>query len=187
MSFTNLYYKRTAGTPRACYVCYKPTTTVLATVNTVDFVYCCDGHLADPGFAAKVSNSGEGTVAGTQKAGLSPEEIAKVKAEWEERQARKKEKEKSKDADKDQEKEKEKKASDKTQEDKEGKLAKDRQSATPPSSSPRPDTPQATHERYTLHRDVFAMRQAEHRRRKQTAQANALAPRLPQAPRAPLP
>lgn len=190
MSFTNLYYKRTAGTPRACYVCYKPTTTVLATVNTVDFIYVCDGHLTDPGFAAKVGESGDGVGAGAKKMGLSPEEIAKVKADWEERQARKKEKEKEKSKDKEQEKEKEKnkKESDKAQEDKEGKSTKDRQeSATPPNAGSGSATPQPTHERYTLHRDIFALRLAEHRRRRQAAQASALAPRLPQAPKAPLP
>ena len=69
---------QTAGTPRACYVCYKPTTTVLATVNTVDFVYCCDGHLTDPGFATKVNESSDGAGAGAKKVGLSPEEIAET-------------------------------------------------------------------------------------------------------------
>ncbi|KAJ2987861.1 hypothetical protein NUW54_g9301 [Trametes sanguinea] len=106
MSFTNLYYKRAVGTPKACYVCHKPTTTVLATINTVDFLYTCDTHLSDPGFASQVGTSSDGVGAGgAKKMGLSPEEIAKVKAEWEERQKKKaekaKEKEKEKEKDKD--------------------------------------------------------------------------------------
>lgn len=178
---------QTAGTPRACYVCYKPTTVVLATMNTVDFIYVCEGHLTDPGFAAKVAEpeSSDDVGVNGKKVGLSPDEIAKVKADWEERQARKKEKDKEK------EKEKEKGKKDdsgKAQEDKEGKSTEDRKaSATPPNTNSGPVTPRNTHERYTLHRDIFALRQAEHRKRRQIAQANALAPRLPQAPKAPLP
>jgi len=40
-----------------------------------------------------------------------------------------------------------------------------------------------THKRYSLHRDFFTMRQAEHRRKRQTKQTQELAPRLPGAPR----
>lgn len=167
-------------------MCYKPTLTVLATLNTVDFLYTCESHLTDPGFASRVGESGDGVGAGAKKMGLSPEEIAKVKADWEERQARKKEKEKEKV--KEQEKDSEK---DKT-EDKEGKTTKGKESTTsskasaPPTPAPSTPSPPA-HERYALHRDIFALRLAEHRRRRQAAQAKELAPRLPQAPRAPIP
>ncbi|KAI0363553.1 DUF1742-domain-containing protein [Pilatotrama ljubarskyi] len=180
MSFTNLYYKRAAGTPKACYVCHKPTTTVLATINTVDFVYTCDTHLSDPGFASQVGTSNDGVGAGgAKKMGLTPEEIAKVKAEWEERQKKKAEKAKEKEKEKD----KDKDAND-TSDD------KDKGSGTEtdkkvPGSLPSPSTP--THQRYTLHRDIFALRLAEHRRRRQAAQAKELAPRLPGAPMTPLP
>ena len=157
---------------------------MLATGNTVDFLYTCDSHLVDPGFASKVVENVD--VGGTKTSGLSPEEIAKVKAEWEERQARKKEKakeqKKAKESDKD-----------KDGEDKEGKSNKDHKGSSTPakaSSPPAPvtsTTPQPAHQRYILHRDIFSMRQAEHRKRRQQAQANQLAPLLPQAPRSPLP
>ncbi|RDX53587.1 DUF1742-domain-containing protein [Lentinus brumalis] len=184
-NFTNLYYKRAVGTARACYVCNKPTTTVLATINTVDFLYTCDTHLSDPGFASQVGTSNDGVGAGgAKKMGLSPEEIAKVKAEWEERQKKKTEK---KDKEKDKDKDKDKDDDDNEAKDGEKKKSTLPGSLSPPSASatPAPATPK--HQRYTLHRDIFALRLAEHRRRRQAAQAKELAPRLPGAPLTPLP
>lgn len=148
----------------------------------------CEGHLTDPGFASKVGESGDGVgTNGAKKMGLSSEEIAKVKADWEERQAKKKENEKAKA--KDQEKDK-----DKSKEDKEGKPTDDHKDTTSPErkstlSSPpaTANTSQPSHQRYSLHRDIFAIRLAEHRKRRQAAQAKELAPRLPHAPRAHLP
>ncbi|KAI0092463.1 VPS4-associated protein 1 [Irpex rosettiformis] len=183
MSFTNLYYKRAVGTPRACYVCYKPTTTVLATANTVDFIYTCDTHLSDRGFATLLGETGDGVGAGgAKKLGLSSEDIAKVKEQWEERQKRKQEKEKEK------EKEKGSKDAKKEDKDKDKDDTKPAKAPTPPAavSNPSP-APPAAHQRYSLHRDVFAMRLADHRRRRQTSQAQALAPMLPSAPRSALP
>ncbi|KAJ7781558.1 VPS4-associated protein 1 [Mycena metata] len=174
MSFTNVYYKRTAGTPKPCYVCYKPTTTVLATINTVDFMYTCPTHLTDPGFASPFVDP-----AAAAKPALSQEDVGKVIAEWEDRQKRKKEKEKEKaDKDaKDTEKDSKGKAKEKTEGEDSAASPK-----LPGSLSPKPaSTP--SHERFTLHRDMFAMRQGEHRKRRQTAQAKDLAPRLPGAPR----
>lgn len=168
------------GTPKACFVCYKPTTTVLATINTVDFIYTCDNHLTDPGFASQVGESQDGVGSGAKKLGLSAEEIAKVKEEWEERQRRKKEKEKEKEQGKEKEK-----SNNSSKED----IAKNSApSQSPPPAAATPSTPSTpSHQRYTLHRDIFAIRLAEHRKRKQIAQAKALLPRLPGAPRGPLP
>ncbi|KAI0346889.1 DUF1742-domain-containing protein [Trametopsis cervina] len=173
MSFTNLYYKRAVGTPRACYICYKPTTTVLATANTVDFIYACDTHLSDRGFATQVGETQDGVDAGgARKLGLSSEEIEKAKEKEKEKEAE------SKDGEKDKDKEKEKAKDSK----------KDTKAPTPsPASSSAASTPgtppPATHQRYTLHRDIFALRLAEHRKRRQATQAKALAPLLPSAPR----
>ncbi|KAJ3776621.1 DUF1742-domain-containing protein [Lentinula raphanica] len=182
MSFTNLYYKRTTGTPKACWICFKPTTTVLATINTIDFLYACDSHLTDPGFASLVNDTKDGA-SGAPKPNLSSDEIAKVKEEWEEKQKRKAEKEK--------EKAKEQKTDDKKDNDKqkeESGTNKSSSSSPKPKSPgslspPTPQTPPATHQKFTLHRDIFSMRLAEHRKRRQTAQAKDLAPRLPGAPR----
>jgi len=180
MSFTNLYYKRTTGTPKACYICYKPTTTVLATINTTDFIYTCDTHLTDPGFANPVGESSDGAE-GVRKEGLSSEEIAKVKQEWEDQQKRKKEKEAAKKKEKDDDKEKAKADKDKG-EGGEGKDSDKTASKVPPTSSTSPPPPTPTHQRFMLHRDIFALRLSEHRKRRQAAQAKLLAPRLPGAP-----
>jgi hypothetical protein len=35
------------ATAKPCYICRRPTRTVLATLKTDDFVYTCDAHLTD--------------------------------------------------------------------------------------------------------------------------------------------
>lgn len=185
--------RQIAGTAKACYICYKPTTIVLATIHTVDFLYTCPSHLTDPGFASPIGDS----AGGVQKLGLSAEEIAKVKEEWEAKQKKKLEmaKEKAKDGEKKDE----------------GDGSKDTESPEPKSpkapgslSPSMPSPAAATHPRYALHRDFFAsmwleslgnprtltssvVRLAEHRKRRQATQANELAPRLPGAPTGRLP
>jgi len=170
MSFPNLYYKRTAATAKACYICYKPTITVLATIDTTDFLYTCPLHLSDHGFATRVF---EPEI--DHKIGASLEEIAKVKEEWEEKQKRKKDKEKK--ADKDADKDKAKAADESEKKEDDTKLKVPGSLPTSGSSTPKP-----IHEKYILHRDIFALRMSEHRRRRQTSQAKDLAPRLPGAP-----
>ncbi|EIN10374.1 DUF1742-domain-containing protein [Punctularia strigosozonata HHB-11173 SS5] len=186
-SFTNCYYKRTAGTSKPCYVCYRPTTTVLSTANTVDWVYTCDGHLKDPGFASPLD---DGAVTPAQKAGLSAEEIAQVTKEWEERQKRKQQKAKEKEKeDKGDDKKDDDTDKDKNEKPKERDSSKSSASASPkpPGSAATSPSPTPSHAKYALHRDVFAMRQHEHRKRRQAAQAKELAPRLPSAPMSALP
>lgn len=173
MSFPNLYYKRTTATAKACYICYKPTNAVLATIDTSDFLYTCTVHLSDHGFATRVLEPES-----ENKIGISVEEIAKLREEWEEKQRRKKEKEK---ADKD----KDKTADEGEKKEDDGKSEK---SSKVPGSLPTSGSlsPRPTHEKYILHRDIFALRVSEHRRRRQTSQAKDLAPRLPGAPRSSL-
>lgn len=141
-------------------MCFRSTTTVLATINTVDFFYACDGHLKDNGFAS--------TIAPPPEQKVSDQEIRKIKEEWEEKQRRK---EKPKEAEKTE-----------TQ-------GKPTVTSTPPPPAPIPvPVPEQTtaakpvHDKYALHRDVWAMRLAEHRKRRQTAAAKEVAPRLPSAP-----
>ncbi|KAF5388317.1 hypothetical protein D9615_000119 [Tricholomella constricta] len=118
--------------------------------------------------------------------GLTDEEIAKVKDEWEEKQRKKeneKEKEKEKEKETEGEKDKGRNDSDASKE-KESNRGNSKSSkiATPLSTPKTPPSPAMAHERFALHRDFFAMRQAEHRKRRQAAQAKNLAPRLPGAP-----
>ncbi|PPQ92389.1 hypothetical protein CVT25_008739 [Psilocybe cyanescens] len=147
MSFTNVYYKRTAGTPKACYACYKPTTTVLATINTVDFLYTCPIHLTDSGFATLISDGDN------EKSSISTEEIARVKAEWEEKQKKKLEKEKEKEKDKDKNKDKETDTKDK---DTKKETSKSPQIPGSPNASPSPSTSTVAHQRYVLNREIFS-------------------------------
>lgn len=176
MSLQNLYYKRTAATAKACYVCYKPTATVLATIDTTDFLYTCLVHLTDPGFATRVKDDDD-----DKRVGVNAEEIARVKQEWEEKQKKKREKEKGKeDSDKvdgpakgENDKERAKQQASEEFLDKKPEAASVRQ----PIASPRP-----VHERYVLHRRIFDLRLTEHRRRRQAAQVRTLAPRLPGTP-----
>ncbi|RXW25830.1 hypothetical protein EST38_g46 [Candolleomyces aberdarensis] len=144
MSFTNVYYKRTAGTAKSCYVCYRPTTTVLATINTVDFIYACPGHLSDANFATRIADAETSSAA---KSSVSPEEIAKIKQEWEEKQKKKQEKEKGKEDGKEKENGKDKKSD----------AESSKEASKSPTPAPAPTTPAApTHERYSLHRDFYA-------------------------------
>jgi hypothetical protein len=171
--------KKATATPRACFVCSKPTTVCLATTNTVDFLYTCEAHLSDSGFATELVDPASASIAAVSK-----EEIARVKAEWEAKEAaRKKAKEKGGKGVSagDGEGEKEGDAS--------GKNGSKSPSPSIPGGASSPSvgagsgaaTP--THKRYSLHRDFYAMRQAEHRRKRQTKQMQELAPRLPGAPR----
>ncbi|KAG6378889.1 AAA-ATPase Vps4-associated protein 1-domain-containing protein [Boletus reticuloceps] len=201
---SNLYYKRvrlifrrsnpivdshacqTAATAKACYICYKPTVTVLATIDTADFFYTCPTHLTDHGFATRAPDPEPEP----KKPSVSPEEIAKVKEEWERKQRQKKDKEGQADGDG-------KNGAEGAPKDAEGKeadvatKADSKQEKKPVvaqgPSSPEEPTTRPTHERYIVHRDIFALRTADHRRRRQAAQTKNLAPRLPGAPRGSLP
>ncbi|KAL1666774.1 VPS4-associated protein 1 [Schizophyllum commune] len=187
MSFDNVYYKRAVATAKGCYVCYKPTTTVLATINTTDFLYTCPAHLTDPNFATQIQSTPSAS-----KGAVSAEEIARVKAEYEEKQKRKQQKDgKAKEGEKPTSESGSffglfKGGGESADKDKEKEKKDDSKASTPvppgglPSTPPAPATP--AHQRYALHRDFFAMRQAEHRKRRQAAQAKELAPRLPHAP-----
>jgi hypothetical protein len=113
---------------------------------------------------------------------VNKEEIARVKAEWEAKEARKKGKDKETG-------ESGGKGAEGEGEMEEGGK-KGAKSPSPPVPGRLPSSPTAagsggatpTHKRYSLHRDFFAMRQAEHRRKRQTKQMQELAPRLPGTP-----
>jgi len=183
MSFQNIYYRRATATARACYVCSKPTTTCLATANAVDFLYTCEAHLSDTGFATELVDP----ASASNKQAVSKEEIARIKAEWEAKEAQKKKakatvasKESGKDGD-------EKDVGGKGEDEKRVEGGKNGDSARAGSGSPSLSatgsgaaTP--THKRYSLHRNFYAMRQDEHRRRRQTKQMQELAPKFPGAP-----
>ncbi|KAG8989226.1 hypothetical protein FRB90_002345 [Tulasnella sp. 427] len=150
------------------------TTTVLATPDVVDFLYTCDTHLTDPGFATLVPSE-------LAKPQVSLEEIERIKKEYEEKQKGKKEKEEAKKKEAEKEKEKEK---DEKKDKGDSKTVAVPKKATSPTATPTPPAPSTpSHQKYTLHRQIFQMRQDEHKKRRQAKEVKEIAPKFPIAPR----
>ncbi|WOO83408.1 UPF0589 protein [Vanrija pseudolonga] len=188
----NVYYERKTATARACYICHRPTQTVLATLKSEDFLYTCDGHLGDAATALAMP-----------AAGPSAEDIRKVVAEYGVREARKAEK-------KAEEKEKEK-DKDKASAFSLGGIAsgiasgvgsvasgvgsavgltggaegaKDEPKTPPaPITANIPSSTAPTHKKYALHRSIFEARRADLIRKQQAARAKEVSKGLPQVPR----
>ncbi|WRT66825.1 uncharacterized protein IL334_003788 [Kwoniella shivajii] len=170
----NVYYERKTGTPKSCYICRKPTTTVLATLKIEDFLYTCEGHLTDP--ASPISPP-------AATSGPSADDIKKVISDYQSREARKFSKIEEKDKDKDQEKKDEKGEIDKIKEkDKDQDKPKSPEASTP--SIPTASTPVSpTHRKFALHRHIFEMRKNDIRKREQGIKAKEVSKGLPQVPR----
>lgn len=138
-------------------------------MKSEDFLYTCDGHLEDANFASKVKVTGEA--------------IAEVKREWEERQVK-------------QGKVKQGQVEQgKVKQVEQGKV-KQGQVESQVNQVNQVESLQVKHEQYILHRDFFSskyslppsilltapVRRAEHRRRREAAQARVLGVRLPRVP-----
>ncbi len=102
----NIYHHRrvVAASSKPCFICYKPTTSVLITPDNRDFFYTCQGHLTDRGFAQPIGHPGEDAEAKKKREELE-REIEIVKKEYEEKQKKKKKKKGTKDKDKKEEEE----------------------------------------------------------------------------------
>ncbi|KAL1406114.1 hypothetical protein Q8F55_007797 [Vanrija albida] len=187
----NIYYERKTATARACYICHRPTQTVLATLKAEDYLYTCDGHLGDVGFATALASPAPGP---------SADDIRKVVAEYGAREARKAEKKDGEDKDKDK---------DKASAFSLGGIAsgiaggvgavasgvgsavgltggdeKDEAKApTPPITANIPSSSAPSHKKYALHRSIFEARRADLIRKQQTARAKEVSKGLPQVPR----
>ncbi|KAL9058549.1 MAG: hypothetical protein Q9162_001704 [Coniocarpon cinnabarinum] len=105
----NLYHRRlvAATNQKPCYICHKPSATVLITPDFRDFFYVCAGHLKDSGFATPQdvapSQSGENSNSADsdeqKKKARDDElqkEIDKVVKEYQDRVKRRKERKKQK-------------------------------------------------------------------------------------------
>jgi hypothetical protein len=165
-------------------MCYRPTTTVLATLNVTDFIYTCDRHLSDRGFATRLDE-----IKKDPSPAVSQADIDTVKRDWEAKQKQKEQD--KKDKEKEAEKAKDGKESDKDKEKPKGDHEGERTKSPPskstsgtasPAAEPSPSGAIPTHTRFALHRDIFAMRLDEHRRARERKAAKELAPRLPGAP-----
>ncbi|KAI4629287.1 uncharacterized protein J4E87_003551 [Alternaria ethzedia] len=121
----NLWHLRRVAdnAAKACWICYKPSTSVLITPTNKDFFYICPGHLVDRGFCQPEADEAK-RVADQKKQEELDREIEAVKKEYEEKQKLKREKRKGKDKEKDKEKEKEAKGKE-AEEDKQDEKAKD--------------------------------------------------------------
>ncbi|KAH8730127.1 VPS4-associated protein 1 [Phaeosphaeriaceae sp. PMI808] len=108
---------------KACWICYKPTTSVLITPNNKDFFYICAGHLVDRGFCQPDADEAAAVEAKKKKEELDAE-VEKVKKEYEEKQRLKREKRKERAKEKDKTKEKDSQIKDEA-EDKQDEKAKD--------------------------------------------------------------
>lgn len=122
MSLPNIWHHRKVaeGSAKACWICYKPSTSVLITPDNKDFFYICVGHLKDRAFCQADADEVAAAAAKKTKEELD-REIEKVKQEYEEKQKRKKEKRKQKDKDKDKDKGKDKDRDSKKQDEDEDK------------------------------------------------------------------
>ena len=105
MALQNRYWRRSVAdsASKACFICFKPTSTVLITPDNRDFFYVCPGHLNDKGFAqplgdspASASSDGANAETKVQNDELE-EEIEKVKQGYAEKMKKREEKRNRKD------------------------------------------------------------------------------------------
>jgi hypothetical protein len=93
----NLYHRRQVAesSAKACWICYKPSSTVLITPEQDDWFHLCSGHLIDTKFA--IPKDGEDLAKKKHEEAVQ-KEIDALKKEWEEKVAKKLAKKKGKDA-----------------------------------------------------------------------------------------
>ncbi|CAK9787383.1 DUF1742-domain-containing protein [Cutaneotrichosporon oleaginosum] len=182
MPLQNVYYERKVGTSRPCYVCRRPTTTVLATLKTEDFLYTCEGHLSDVA-----------TPIATPPPGPSADDVRKIVEEYRARETRRNDAKEEKKDDKDDEKKKESGGllsylpslpGFGQEEKKDSSSPKSPRSPAPVSPVNVPSSPAPpAHRKFALHRAIFSNRQAELARKEQAARAKEVSKNMPQAPR----
>ncbi|KAJ9243750.1 hypothetical protein DTO169E5_2379 [Paecilomyces variotii] len=154
MSLPNVWHLRRVAdsSAKACYICYKPSTSVLITPDNKDFFYVCPAHLKDRGFCSPIVDS-EKEAAKKKEEELALE-IEKVKKEYEEKQRRKKEKEdkeKKNDKGEDGKDKKKKEESVDAEKEKNEKIDAIKKAAT---ESKPDDTPRV----FSLHKNFYQMR-----------------------------
>lgn len=100
MASKNLYHRRMVAeaSAKACWICYKPSSTVLITPDQDDWFHVCPGHLKDPKFA--IAKDAEDLAEKKRKEELD-REIEAVKKEFEEKMRKKMERRKQKEFEKD--------------------------------------------------------------------------------------
>ncbi|KAI2850863.1 hypothetical protein CBS63078_3895 [Aspergillus niger] len=188
MSIQNIWHlRRVADTAaKACYICYKPSSSVLITPDNRDYFYVCPSHLQDRHFCSPIVDTE--AVAAKAKDEAMAREIEKVKKEYEEKQQRKKnkdaEKEKEKKDDDNKDKEKDDKSATKKGDEEDKKMQKERDDkieSIKKSTTSSDDSPRV----FALHKNFYQMRidrmrNAEMaRRNRQRLQDPSLFPSVP--------
>lgn len=123
MASKKLYHRRLVAEAdaKACWICFRPSTTVLITPENDDWFHVCPGHLKDRKFA--IPQDEEDLEEKKRKEELD-KEIEAVKKEYEEKMQKKRERRKGKDADKDDKKASKKEEKKEDEEDEKQKDAK---------------------------------------------------------------
>ncbi|KAB8254365.1 VPS4-associated protein 1 [Aspergillus pseudonomiae] len=153
--FQNIYHlRRVADTAaKACYVCHKPSSSVMITPDNKDFFYVCPVHLKDRHFCSPIVDTEDEEKKKKEEA--LAKEIEKVKKEYEEKQKKKKDKTKEKKSDEESKKE-EGSSSDKKEgndeKERDDKIESLKKSAQPTSTSD--DGPRI----FALHKNFYQMR-----------------------------
>jgi hypothetical protein len=100
MATKNLYHRRLVAesSAKACWICYKPTPTVLTTPDNDDFFYICPGHLVDSKFA--IAKDAE-DLAKKKRDEEIEKEIEKLKKEFQEKMKKKLDRRRQKEHEKD--------------------------------------------------------------------------------------
>nr|OQO29559.1 hypothetical protein B0A51_04117 [Rachicladosporium sp. CCFEE 5018] len=136
----NIYHRRLVAdsSAKACWICYKPSATVLITPDNDDWFHICAGHLTDRKFA--ISQDAEDLEKKKREEAIE-REIEEVKKEYLEKIAKKAEKRKGKDKEKakaeKKEEKKEDEADEKAKEDKVKALEKKQEDETAKVEGPR--------------------------------------------------
>jgi hypothetical protein len=120
MASQNLYHRRKVAesSAKACWICYKASSTVLITPESDDWFHICAGHLTDRKFA--IPKDGEDLAKKKREEELE-KEIEAIKKEYEERLRKKAEKRKAKAKEKDKDAEKDKKKDEQKEDEKDEK------------------------------------------------------------------
>ncbi|KAF2280604.1 DUF1742-domain-containing protein [Westerdykella ornata] len=148
------HHRRVAdASAKPCWICYKPSSSVLITPDNKDFFYICVGHLADHKFCQPDADEAAAAAERKKKAELD-REIEKVKKEYEEKQKLKREKRKEKEKEKGKDKESEKKDE---EEDKAEEKAKDAKIAQLSKTKDEAQTAQGPRI-YSLNKSFYQMR-----------------------------
>ncbi|KAK3077697.1 hypothetical protein LTS18_009543 [Coniosporium uncinatum] len=158
MALPNTWHHRKVGdgSAKACWICYKPSTSVMITPDNKDFFYICPGHLKDRTFCTPDADEAAAAAERKKKQEMD-KEIEKVKKEFEEKQKRKEQrrKEREKEKDKDVKKEKEAKKEEDAEDKKDEKERDEKIQALSSKDDSKPDDGPRI---FTLHKNFYQMR-----------------------------